>query len=111
MKTIKWLKTSVVLQIIYVLFCISSTVCFAINHYLDMHIFFDIGLILTYGWIINPTGILTLKRGLSLYFSEKSNEDFIKIIGLKWIWFIVFFVVDTLLFLMCGGMMVALTGI
>ena len=64
----------------------------------------------TYGWIINPTGILTLVLGMSFYSSEKGNEDFKKIFGKKWIWFIVFFIIDTFLYLACGGMMAVLTG-
>lgn len=110
MKTIKWLKISIILQSIYIFSCIFSTICFAINHYLGRYKFFSLGMLAIPGWLLNPTGILTIALGLSFYFSEKSNEDFKKIIGKKWIWFIVFFVIDTFLYLACGGMMAVLTG-
>ena len=110
MRTIKWLKISIILQSIYIFFCIFSTICFAINRYLGIYKFFSLGLLSTYGWIINPTGILTVVLGMSFYSSEKGNEDFKKIIGKKWIWFIVFFIIDTFLYLACGGMMAVLTG-
>ena len=110
MKTIKWLKISIILQSIYILSCIFSTVCFAINRYFGIYKFFSLGMLTTPGWMLNPTGILTIALGLSFYFSEKGNEDFKRIIGKKWIWFIVFFVIDTFLYLACGGMMAVLTG-
>ena len=46
----------------------------------------------------------------NVYLIILNNEDFKKIIGKKWIWFIVFFVIDTFLYLACGGMMAVLTG-
>ncbi len=110
MKTIKWLKISIILQSIYAFFCIFSTICFTINRYLGIYKFFSLGMISTYGWIINPTGILTIVLGLSFYFFEKNKEDAKKVIGKKWVWFIVLFVIDTLLYITCGGLMVVLTG-
>ena len=110
MKTIKWLKTSIVLQSILAFFCIASSVCFAINRYFDLRIFFTLGNVLIYGWIINPIGLISIVVGLILFFSEKDKDGNRKIIGKKWIWFIVFFVIDTFLYLACGGMMAVLTG-
>ena len=81
MKTIKWLKISIILQSIYIFSCIFSTVCFAINHYWGIYKFFSLGMLAIPGWLLNPTGILTIALGLSFYFSEKGNEDFKKIIG------------------------------
>lgn len=110
MKTLKFLKISIVLQSIYLFFCIFSTVCFAIYGYFGIDNFFRLGNLLVPGWMLNPTGILTITLGLSFYFFEKGNEDFNKIIGKKWIWFIVFFVIDTFLYFICGGMIAVLTG-
>ncbi|WP_458464078.1 hypothetical protein [Paenibacillus sp.] len=110
MKTIKWLKASIFLQIIYAFFCIFSTICFAINHHWGIYNFFSLGMLSAYGWIINPTGILTIVLGLSFYFSEKGKENAEKIIGRKWAWFVWFFIIDTLLYITCGGLMVIFTG-
>ena len=110
MQTIKWLKASVVLQSIFAFFCIASSLCFAINRYFDFGIFFALGNILIYGWIFNPIGLISVDVGLVLFFSEKSNNEHRKIIGKKWIWFIVFLVIDILLYVTAGVLTVAFTG-
>ena len=110
MKTIKLLKISVVFQMFFVFSCIFPIVCFAINRYFGIHALVGIGEILSLCLVFNPTGLLTLVIGMSLYLYEKENQDFKKIIGRKWIWFILFFVMDTLLYLASGGMIVLLTG-
>lgn len=110
MKTIKWLKTSIALQSIFAFFCIASSLCFAINRYFDLSIFFTLGNILIYGWIINPIGLISVVVGLIIFFSEKGVEENHKIIGNKWIWFILFFVIDILLYLTAGVLTGAFTG-
>ena len=110
MKTIKWLKTTIVLQSIFAFFCIASSLCFAINRYFDLRVFFSLGNILVYGWLINPIGLISVVVGFILFFSEKSNDENRKIIGTKWIWFIVFFIIDILLYLTAGMLLVVFTG-
>ena len=110
MKTIKWLKTSIVLQSIFAFFCIASSLCFAINRFFDVKIFFTLGNILIYGWILNPIGLISVIVGLIIFFSEKGVEENNIIIGKKWIWFIAFFVIDVLLYLTAGVLTVAFTG-
>ena len=110
MKTIKWLKTTIVLQSIFAFFCIASSLCFAINRYFDLRVFFSLGNILIYGWLINPIGLISVVVGFTLFFSEKSNDENRKIIGKKWIWFIVFFIIDILLYLTAGMLLVVFTG-
>lgn len=110
MKTIKWLKTTIVLQSIFAFFCIASSLCFAINRYFDLRVFFSLGNILVYGWLINPIGLISVVVGFILFFSEKSNDENRKIIGKKWIWFIVFFIIDILLYLTAGMLLVVFTG-
>lgn len=110
MKTMKWLKISVILQIVYVFFCISSISCFAITRYFDVNGFFALGNILIYGWIINPTGFVTLIVGFIFFFAEKGIEEYRKTIGDRWIWFILFFVFDILLYLVSAYFLVFLTG-
>ena len=110
MRTIKWLKTSIVLQSIFAFFCIASSLCFAINRYFDLRFFFTLGNILNYGWIINPIGLISVVVGLIFFFSEKGKDENRKIIGKKWIWFIIFFIIDTLLYIISGGLMAVFTG-
>lgn len=110
MKTMKWLKISVILQVVYVFFCISSISCFAITRYFDVDGFFAWGNILIYGWIINPTGFVTLIIGLIFFLAEKGVEEYRKIIGKRWICFILLFVFDILLYLVSVFFLVFLTG-
>lgn len=110
MKTIKWLKILIALQSIFAFFCIASSLCFAINRYFDLSIFFTLGNILIYGWIINPIGLISVVVGLIIFFSEKGVEENRKIIGKKWIWFMLFLVIDILLYLIAGVLTVAFTG-
>jgi len=110
MKTIRWLNISIILQSIFAFFCISSSVCFALNRYLDMSLFFSLGNILVYGWIFNPLGFLSAIVGLILFFSEKAVDENRKIIGKKWICFIFFFIFDIILYSTAGVLMVVFTG-
>ena len=63
-----------------------------------------------FGWIINPIGLITLIVGLILYFSEKSVPDNQIKIGFKWIWFVMFFIIDLLLYLTSAVLSVVFTG-
>ena len=110
MKTIKWLKISIVLQSIFAFFCVASSVCFAINRYLNLNFFFELGNILNFGWLMNPLGLISVVAGLILFLSEKDDDQNRKIIGKKWIWFIAFLVIDILLYLTTAVLLVALTG-
>ena len=110
MKTVKLLKISIVLQSIFAFFCVASSLCFGIHRYFDIDLFFSLGTILLYGWIINPIGPLSLILGLIFFFSEKGEDENRKIIEKKWIWFILFFVIDILLYLTAGVLLVHFTG-
>ena len=77
---------------------------------MDIDIFFILGNILLSGWIINPIGLITLIVGLILYVSEKRVPDNRTKIGCKWIWFVVFFIIDFLIYLTSAVLMVVLTG-
>ena len=107
MKTIKWLKKSIILQIIYFFCCFASSLCFALSHYFKIDFCLGLGILFMYGWCI---GLITVIRGFSLFFSERKNERDRKIIGKRWLWFLAFFLVDTLLFWVAGGLMVHFTG-
>ena len=110
MKTIKWLKISIILQSIFAFFCIASSLCFVINSFVDTKLFFSLGNILMYGWIFNPIGWVSVIVGFILFFTEKGVTDNRKIIGKKWIWFILFFVIDIILYLTAVILTVILTG-
>lgn len=110
MKTIKWLKISAVLQAVFAFFCFSSIACFALNRYLDIPALFSIGNLLVFGWILNPIGWVTLILGLVFYLLERRIPENRQRLGHKWIWFVVGFVVTTMLYLTTAVLTVTLTG-
>ena len=110
MKTLKALKITSILNGIFCFFCIASTVCFAINRYFDIRAFFSVGMILTYGWIINPIGIISFIVCLSMFLSERNNQEAKQVIGKKWIWIFVWPVVTTVFYVSAIIFLVSLTG-
>ena len=110
MKTMKWLKISAVLHALFAFFCLSSTLCFVIFRETDEWTWFAIGGILMYGWIVNPTGPITLIVGLKRFLSERRIPEYRKLIGKRWLWFGAGFVFDLLLYLAAIMAMVVLTG-
>ncbi len=110
MKTLKWLKLSFIWQAIYVVFCVASITCFEIYHVNDQRLLFNIGMLLILGWFANPVGIVTPIVGMTNYFIEKKNTENKAIIGWKWIWFIMLFLFDTLLYMLAGARFVNITG-
>lgn len=58
----------------------------------------------------NPIGWVYVIVGFILFFTEKDVTDNRKIIGKKWIWFILFFVIDIIPYLTVVTLTVILTG-
>ena len=110
MKTLKALKITSILNGIYCFFCIASTVCFAINHFYNLWNFFSIGIILVYGWMINPVGIVSFIVCLTLFLTERKNFEAKQAIGKKWIWIFIWPIVTTVFYIGAGVLMVVLTG-
>ena len=110
MKTLKALKITSILNGIFCFFCVASTICFAITRYFDSDLFFSIGNILIYGWIINPIGIVSFIICFSLFLTERKNQEARKAMGKKWIWVFAWPIITTLLYLIAGGLTVAFTG-
>ena len=75
MKTLKALKITSILNGIFCFFCVASTVCFAITRYYDSNLFFSIGNILIYGWMINPIGIISFVICLPLFLTERKDHE------------------------------------
>ena len=110
MKTLKALKITSIFNGIFCFFCIASTVCFAINRYFDIRAFFSVGMFLTYGWIINPIGIVSFIICLILFLTERKSPEAKQVIGMKCIWFFIWPIVTTVFYITAGGLMVVLTG-
>ena len=110
MKTIQWLKKSLLFHGIFIFCCISFMLCVAAHRYLEIEVPSILSTILAYGWTVNPTGLFAVVRGFALYFSERGQERDRRIIGKKWLWFIAFLLIETFLYLIAIVWIVLLTG-
>lgn len=110
MKTLKKLKTTFILNGIFCFCCIASTICLAINHYCNIYIFFGIGVLLAYGWMVNPFAIISCFRCFAAYLSERKMPECKQLIGRKWVWIIIWPIITTILYLLSAGLFIAFTG-
>ena len=110
MKTLKAIKITSILNGIFCFFCVASIVCFAINRYFDLRVFFDIANILIYGWIINPVGIISFVVCLMLFLTECKSSEAKQVMEKKWIWIFIWPIITTLLYLVSSILTVAFTG-
>lgn len=110
MKTLKAIKVTSILNSIFCFICIASTLCFAINRYFDLRIFFDIANILVYGWIINPVGMISFVICFVLFLVEHKDFEAKQVLGKKWIWIFIWPIITTIFYITAGGLMVVLTG-
>ena len=115
MKTTKALKITSVLNSIFCLFCIASTICFAIAHYQVLaddqwRTFFSIANILIYGWVVNPVAPISFVVCIVLFLIERKQPESKQLIGKKLIWIFAWPVITTVLYLTAIVLTVAFTG-
>lgn len=105
----RWLKVFTVLQVVYLLFCLSSIALFAVNRYGEAAWAFSVANVLVPFWALNPVGLLSLAAGI-WYLIMRGDPELSRVIGRKWLWFVGGFLFDVLLFLACGVLLVLFTG-
>ena len=110
MKTLKALKITSILNGIFCLCCVVSIVFFALNHYYDIYTFFGFGILLSYGWITNPVGIISFVICLSFYLAERKSPESREIIKRKWVWIFIWPIITTIFYVIGGGLFVIFTG-
>ena len=110
MKTLKLLKITSILQIIFCLLCIASTVCFAIASFCESQLFFEIADALIRFWIINPVAPISFLICLPCFLIERRNPESRAIIGRRWVWIFLWPVITALMYLTAGMLTVAFTG-
>ena len=103
METIKFLKLAAILQILFCVICAASLVCVYFGY-------FYIGLLLFTLWVINPVGPICCVTGLSKWYVERDDENAKPIIGKKWIWFILLFLLTVAVYLISAVLWVEITG-
>ena len=115
MKTLKALKITSILNGIFCLFCVASTVCFAIsnyaiNHDSDWRTPFDIANVLIYGWVANPVAPISFSICFVLFLVERKQSENRQLIGRKWIWIFIWPAITTLFYFAALMLTVAFTG-
>ena len=110
MKTLKWLRVSIALQIVFCISCIVGTICMILLAHYPYNILSFIACILFPLWELNPSAWIILFYGLTLFLIERKDPEKRKQIGKRWLWFIVFFLFDTVMWLCAGYLLVTYMG-
>jgi len=110
MKTLKALKITSILNGIFCLCCVVFAVCLTINQYCSTDAIKAIGVIATFGWLINPTPWVTFIINLVFFLIERNSSDARQLIGKKHILIFVWPVITTLLDFVAMGFLVEITG-
>lgn len=116
MRTRKVLKITSVLNGIFCLLCVASTVCFAISDYLYAHhmaswdIFLNIAGVLALGWAVNPAAPISFVIGMIIFCMEYRQPENRPLIGKKWIWILVWPVITTIFYFAALIFAMAFTG-
>lgn len=110
MKTVKALKITSIFQIIYCLYCFVPVLFFVIGDNTGVRIYTELGIFLFGFTIINPTVITSFCVNISKFLSERNDPVQKKIIGLKWIWIVVWPLITTIFFIFSGLILIKYTG-
>lgn len=110
MKTLKALKTTSILNGLFCFFCIVFVICLTTNQYYHMDIIVAIGVIATFGWMFNPTPIISFIVCFGYFLTERHSPEEKQRIGKKYIWIFIWSIVTTLFYFTAMGFLVAITG-
>lgn len=87
MKTLRALKITSILNGVFCLFCIASTVCFMINYHYALSVFHNIAYAFVYGWgLLYPIGLISLVASLIIFLIENRTPEAKQVIGKKYMW-------------------------
>jgi len=115
MKTLKALKITSVLQIIYCFCCIIFIISIKVNHFYSISVIRDIvtfiRVLTTFGWLINPIGIISFIICLLLFLTEHKHKENKQLIGKKWIWIFIWPVITAIFYLISLGELVVFAGV
>lgn len=115
MKTLRALRITSILNSIFCLFCVASTVCFAISNYAITHNSdwvtpFEIANILIYGWVANPVALISFIICIIFFLIERKQPENKQLIKKKWIWIFVWPIITTFFYFAALMLTVAFTG-
>ena len=110
MKTLKALKITSILNGIYCFFCIIFAICLIINQYYHTDAIVAIGVIATFGWMLNPTPIISFIICLIFFLTERHSTEAKQTIGKKYIWIFIWPIITTLFYFIAMGFLIEFTG-
>ena len=110
MKTLKALKITSILNSIFCFFCISFVICIITIQYYRTDVIVAIGVISTYGWMLNPTPIISFIICLKFFLNDRHSAEAKQIIGRKYIWIFVQLAIATVFYFIAMGFLVEITG-
>lgn len=110
MKTLKALKITSIVNGIFCFCCIIFAVCLTINQYYSLGIIKTIGVIVTFGWLLNPSPLVTLIINLEFFLAERRSSEMRQLIGKKHIWIFIWPIITTLFYFVAMGFLVEITG-
>lgn len=108
--TLKWLRISIALQVVFCFACVIGTICLMIHPHYPYDFLRIIAAILFPLWVFNPSAWIILFFGLTLFLIERKDPEKRTRIGKKWLWFIAFFLLDTAMWIGATGLVVEYTG-
>jgi hypothetical protein len=112
-KTLRALKKAMVWNLIFSFSWMVSIGCFAIDSYLTNSpdsVWFRIGVLSVYGWMVNPMGLLYCVMGLKAYLAERRTPEDRQMIGAKWIMILFWPILTTAMWFLDGMLFVKFTG-
>lgn len=110
MKTVKALKITSILNGIFCFCCIMFVACLNINQHYGIGIIQTIGVIVAFGWLLNPTPVVTFVINLVFFLVERHSSEARQRIGKKWIWVFIWPVITALFYFIAMGFLVEITG-
>ena len=110
MKLQKSLAITSILQSVFCLICIASSICFGICRYTGDRTFFEAGNTLTPYWMLNPIAFPCFVVNLYYYIYERHESEFKRRVGRKWVWVFLWPVITTVMYLAALVALVAFTG-
>jgi len=94
----------------FLVFSVLSNLGFWFHRLTLNEIFFQIGLLCMYGWMVNPLPLLFSAFGFAHYLSERKNSEVRIAVGRSWLLFPVMMVVSAVVWLVSIILMVEFTG-
>ena len=113
-KTIKYIKRTKYISLLYFVFCFISIMLFLIHDYqyatYNNRELFDIATLTVYLWLVNPMVLIVSSIGFINYLIERKDNRKREQIGRKWVTFLLWDVSTAMAWFVSGICFVYITG-